>query len=185
MGFEILLYVPNIIGYVRIVLAVCAFMVYHDSAWFTFLYSVSISLDGIDGYLARKLQQCTAFGAWCGYLISFLEWLTFMSTHSRGERWKLPEDHFPWLVKKVMAEDLKTPLGIYTVGSLHLLPLWIYVLKSQILAQVSIIPFSVQVLVLIFLIFGRLLCSLVELFYIKKYVLYLLYLNDKVQQIKK
>ncbi|KAI8783114.1 uncharacterized protein LOC106056212 [Biomphalaria glabrata] len=200
MALEVLFYIPNVIGYVRILLAIGAFLFYHDPTWFTILYTASISLDGIDGYLARRLHQCSAFGAWfdvvidlftrgylwCalfqgGYLIACLEWMTFMSTHSRGEHWKIPRDNFPWLVKNVMADEFKTHLGFFTVGSLHLLPLWLYISNSQLLMNVLIFPEFIQTLILVVLLTGRLLCSMVEFFYIKAHILYLLNVNDQQQ----
>ncbi|XP_033116524.1 CDP-diacylglycerol--inositol 3-phosphatidyltransferase-like [Anneissia japonica] len=61
----IYLYVPNIIGYIRILLlGISSRLLYLD--WYlegTFIYIVFIVLDYIDGYYARKLNQCTVFGA--------------------------------------------------------------------------------------------------------------------------
>ncbi|RUS83577.1 hypothetical protein EGW08_008683, partial [Elysia chlorotica] len=122
VNLDILFYVPNIIGYGRILIACAAFVFYQDPPVFIVLYTLSITLDGFDGYAARKLNQCSKFGAWfdvtidlftrgylwCalfrnGYIIVFLEWLTFLSTHIKGENWKIPEENFPLLVKMVMA----------------------------------------------------------------------------------
>ncbi|QIW96556.1 hypothetical protein AMS68_002074 [Peltaster fructicola] len=61
---NIFLFVPNIIGYVRIVLAVGSlyFMPLHPRRC-SFLYSVSCLLDALDGLAARKFKQSTRFGA--------------------------------------------------------------------------------------------------------------------------
>lgn len=61
---DIYLFVPNIIGYGRIVMALAAFVVAFDSPqWFLVLYSISFILDAADGWAARKLNQSSNFGA--------------------------------------------------------------------------------------------------------------------------
>lgn len=60
---SVYLYVPNIIGYVRIALAVVAFANYWDYARFTALYLAGFLLDAADGYAARLLNQQSDFGA--------------------------------------------------------------------------------------------------------------------------
>lgn len=61
---NIFLFVPNLIGYLRIVLALCSlyFMPLHPRRC-SFLYSISCLLDALDGMAARKFQQSTRFGA--------------------------------------------------------------------------------------------------------------------------
>ncbi|XP_033095311.1 CDP-diacylglycerol--inositol 3-phosphatidyltransferase-like [Anneissia japonica] len=70
----IYLYVPNIIGYIRILLlGISSRLLYLD--WYlegTFIYIVFIVLDFIDGYYARKLNQCTVFGAFFDTMIDVL-----------------------------------------------------------------------------------------------------------------
>eukprot|EP00834_Sanchytrium_tribonematis_P002090 NODE_58_length_28395_cov_1.465720.p19 type:complete len:188 gc:universal NODE_58_length_28395_cov_1.465720:4158-4721(+) len=55
---EILLNWPNLVGYVRILLLL-GFLLTEQIE----LYIVSYLLDALDGYLARKYNQCTLFGA--------------------------------------------------------------------------------------------------------------------------
>ena len=38
-----------------------------------------------------------------GYFIMLIEWMTFVATHTRGANWKIPDEEFPWICKKVMA----------------------------------------------------------------------------------
>lgn len=60
------LYVPNLIGYVRIISGLAAFWVCHDPAsWSTFfvLYAFSYGLDAVDGVAARALGQTSRLGA--------------------------------------------------------------------------------------------------------------------------
>ncbi|GAM90760.1 hypothetical protein ANO11243_088050 [Dothideomycetidae sp. 11243] len=61
---NIFLFIPNLIGYVRVLLAVISlyFMPLHPRRC-SFLYSVSCLLDALDGYAARRYQQSTRFGA--------------------------------------------------------------------------------------------------------------------------
>jgi CDP-diacylglycerol--inositol 3-phosphatidyltransferase len=61
---NIFLFVPNLIGYSRIVLALASlyYMPLHPRTC-SALYSVSCLLDALDGYAARKFEQSTKFGA--------------------------------------------------------------------------------------------------------------------------
>ncbi|KAK0615562.1 CDP-alcohol phosphatidyltransferase-domain-containing protein [Bombardia bombarda] len=61
---NIFLFVPNIIGYSRIILAIASlyYMPFHPRTCCA-LYSVSCLLDALDGYAARYLDQSTRFGA--------------------------------------------------------------------------------------------------------------------------
>lgn len=60
------LYVPNLIGYVRIITGLAAFMYAFDKAQhgtFFALYAFSYLLDAVDGVAARALKQTSRFGA--------------------------------------------------------------------------------------------------------------------------
>jgi len=61
---NIFLFIPNIIGYFRIVLAFASlyYMPLHPRTC-SLLYSVSCLLDALDGYAARRFEQSTRFGA--------------------------------------------------------------------------------------------------------------------------
>ncbi|KAI9721616.1 MAG: CDP-diacylglycerol-inositol 3-phosphatidyltransferase [Chrysothrix sp. TS-e1954] len=61
---NIFLFIPNLIGYSRIVLAVASlyYMPLHPRTC-SFLYSISCLLDALDGVAARHFQQSTRFGA--------------------------------------------------------------------------------------------------------------------------
>ncbi len=57
---------PNLICYFRVLLVPYAFMEFlanHNAAQFALLTLVVIVLDGVDGIVARKLNQATEFGA--------------------------------------------------------------------------------------------------------------------------
>ena len=64
MPLPVWLYAPNIVGYLRIFLAALACWYMSTDPYVTAtLYVISCLLDAVDGYLARRLQQCTKFGA--------------------------------------------------------------------------------------------------------------------------
>ncbi|CAN3355029.1 CDP-diacylglycerol--inositol 3-phosphatidyltransferase [Diutina catenulata] len=61
---DIFMYVPNVIGYVRVATAIISFFTMKNHPIYTtFLYGVSGILDAFDGYAARKYNQGTRFGA--------------------------------------------------------------------------------------------------------------------------
>lgn len=61
---EVFLFIPNLIGYVRIATAILSFMTMKNHpVWTLILYGVSGFLDAFDGYAARKFNQGTRFGA--------------------------------------------------------------------------------------------------------------------------
>lgn len=58
------LFVPNLIGYARIVLMFISFYFMPTNPWpATISYLLSEFLDAFDGHAARALNQCTMFGA--------------------------------------------------------------------------------------------------------------------------
>lgn len=61
---NVYLFIPNIIGYARVALAVISFYFmptnYVVSSW---CYIISVLLDALDGHAARKFNQSTKFGA--------------------------------------------------------------------------------------------------------------------------
>ncbi|KAH9946012.1 phosphatidylinositol synthase [Epithele typhae] len=61
---NVFLFVPNLIGYSRIILAAFSlhYMSYHPK-YCTVLYSISCLLDAVDGHAARALGQSSKFGA--------------------------------------------------------------------------------------------------------------------------
>lgn len=65
-----LLFIPNLIGYCRLILlmGVVAFALSHPAVTF-FLYFISGNLDAIDGFCARKLKQESRIGMILDYAI--------------------------------------------------------------------------------------------------------------------
>mmetsp|Transcript_25677 Transcript_25677/g.50135 ORF Transcript_25677/g.50135 Transcript_25677/m.50135 type:complete len:221 (+) Transcript_25677:76-738(+) len=59
---NVYLFVPNVIGYVRILAGIGAFYYSRNCGLFWLLYFVSYFLDCIDGYAARLFGQATRFG---------------------------------------------------------------------------------------------------------------------------
>ncbi|RCV33405.1 hypothetical protein SETIT_7G081500v2 [Setaria italica] len=61
---SVYLYIPNIIGYFRIIINFIAFAVrYSNKPLFAILYFFSFVLDGVDGWFARKFNQASTFGS--------------------------------------------------------------------------------------------------------------------------
>ncbi|PFH31749.1 putative phosphatidylinositol synthase [Besnoitia besnoiti] len=62
---RVFLYIPNIIGYVRLALLVAAAWAWQKAFGFLFVvfYIVSQGLDAVDGAVARRLGQVSVFGA--------------------------------------------------------------------------------------------------------------------------
>ncbi|XP_072034352.1 uncharacterized protein [Amphiura filiformis] len=194
MGFEVLLYIPNIIGYIRIILLIAAWFCYATNpVWFIILYLTNVILDGIDGAIARKLNQTSAFGAWfdvvidCvgrsmlwsrlyswGSLIASLEWLVFVCTHSIGAQWKASFVQAPWIAQKVMEKNFKTPLGTYVVLGLHILPLWLYAHYAGIFTHTLVIPKIIDYMVIGLLSGGRAIAAVVEMYCLWAHIRYLL-----------
>ena len=59
----VFLFIPNIIGYIRIILTVLAFSRWKDHVRFNALYFTGFILDGADGLAARRFNQSSEFGA--------------------------------------------------------------------------------------------------------------------------
>ncbi|XP_042338480.1 CDP-diacylglycerol--inositol 3-phosphatidyltransferase-like, partial [Plectropomus leopardus] len=61
---NIFFFVPNLIGYGRIVLALLSLYLMPRCPWTAvFCYMLNVVLDSVDGPAARALNQCTKFGA--------------------------------------------------------------------------------------------------------------------------
>ncbi|KAL0972738.1 hypothetical protein UPYG_G00194130 [Umbra pygmaea] len=154
MGQHVFVYLPNIIGYIRIVLIFTAWIAFNNRVMFVSAYSISVILDGLDGWMARRLGQTSLFGAWLdvvvdilgrsmvwgqlyewGWLVSSVEWCVFVCNHNaRGAQWKDSFTDSPLWVQTVMAKGFYTPLGAWVIGGLHGLPLWLYGYQQGILA---------------------------------------------------
>ena len=61
--WSVFLYVPNVVGYLRIILSIAAFTRWRSPRVFFTLYLLGFILDAADGLAARILQQSTEFGA--------------------------------------------------------------------------------------------------------------------------
>nr|XP_015807547.1 uncharacterized protein si:ch1073-145m9.1 isoform X2 [Nothobranchius furzeri] len=125
-GRKVMLFWPNIVGYIRISLVFAAWAAHQSPAAFVPLYTLASVLDGVDGWLARKLGQTSRFGAWLdvlvdnlsrsmlwsllfqwGWLVSTLEWCVFVCNHStRGPDWKSSFSSSPRLIRAIMANDV-------------------------------------------------------------------------------
>ncbi|XP_059631826.1 CDP-diacylglycerol--inositol 3-phosphatidyltransferase 1-like [Cornus florida] len=62
--YAVYLYIPNIIGYIRILMNCTAFAVcFSNKKLFSTLYFISFVCDALDGWFARKFNQVSTFGA--------------------------------------------------------------------------------------------------------------------------
>ncbi|XP_020619779.1 CDP-diacylglycerol--inositol 3-phosphatidyltransferase 1-like [Orbicella faveolata] len=184
---DVLLFVPNLIGYVRLVLLLASWIFFTNPVLFLSFYTSSILLDGLDGILARQLNQTSAFGAWLdvvidnlgrgmlwtllykwAYFISALEWLVFVCTHTLGAQWKSTKTNPPSWVQTVMANGFKTPAGVFAVSGLHVLPVWLYGLKSHL--WTPFMSHHLQLGVTGVLVSGRALCMAVEVWFITSHI---------------
>ncbi|MHB9147476.1 MAG: CDP-alcohol phosphatidyltransferase family protein [Candidatus Amoebophilus sp.] len=69
-SYSVYLLIPNIVGYIRTLLSVLAFYVcFSKPYWFITLYGISQLLDSLDGYIARRLNQASAYGAMLDMMI--------------------------------------------------------------------------------------------------------------------
>ncbi|CAG6007166.1 unnamed protein product [Menidia menidia] len=190
----VLLYWPNIIGYIRISLVFAAWAVYERPALFVPLYSVFAALDGLDGWLARKFGQTSRFGAWMdvvvdnlgrsmlwnqlfewGWLVSSLEWCVFVCNHNtRGDQWKHSFAGSPRLIRAIMANGFQTPLGVWVVSGLHVLPVWMYLSQRGLLSSWLDWPLLIQVTGTLLLVVGRLFALAAEMWCIWTHVTYLI-----------
>ncbi|KAF8033192.1 hypothetical protein BT93_D1944 [Corymbia citriodora subsp. variegata] len=61
---SVYLYIPNIIGYIRVLMNCVAFAIcFSNKKLFSVLYFLSFVCDGVDGWCARKFNQVSTFGA--------------------------------------------------------------------------------------------------------------------------
>ncbi|ESQ53102.1 hypothetical protein EUTSA_v10026160mg [Eutrema salsugineum] len=61
---SVYLYIPNIVGYMRVLLNCIAFAVcFSNKTLFSLLYFFSFCCDAVDGWCARKFNQVSTFGA--------------------------------------------------------------------------------------------------------------------------
>jgi len=192
---RILLFIPNIIGYLRLTLLFVSYFYFwsHPSV-FAILYTASVSLDFFDGILARKFNQCSSFGAWLdvvvdnlsrgmlwanlfqwGWLVPSLEWMTFVANHSAGRaKWRdvdKPEvapSPPPLFVQMVMANGFKTPTGTLTILGLHVLPMWIYGMQTNYLE--AYMSYAISLIICLILVAGRLLCLACELWCVQTHI---------------
>lgn len=158
----VLFYPASIVGYIRIVLLAAALLVPanlqhslaapHRELIFATLISLSLLLDLLDGYLARKLNQTSRFGLVLDLLIDLvthtivwlatgipwflilvgLEWLVGLGSLWVSERaaahWKkLLLENGPWLVRTYFANNQRNWLSAYGCVGHTLLPLVLYV----------------------------------------------------------
>ncbi|DBA85054.1 hypothetical protein WJX79_010359 [Trebouxia sp. C0005] len=177
---QVALFVPNLIGYLRLVLLAAAVCTGVSAPQLTYcLFLVNLLLDGLDGIAARRLNQCSSFGAFLdvfvdnltrgtlwvwstpapfGILPVILETTVFTCTHrGGGAAWKTGcFSQAPRWVQSIMADGFKTPSGALAVVGLMGLPLWLWACRYMPGSLYASPFFGVLVIV------GRLVCASVE-----------------------
>ncbi|XP_017277525.1 uncharacterized protein si:ch1073-145m9.1 isoform X2 [Kryptolebias marmoratus] len=159
------------------------------------LGSLKLLLPGVDGWLARRLGQTSRFGAWLdvvvdnlsrgmlwsllfqwGWLVSALEWCVFVCNHhTRGEQWKSSFSSSPPLIRAIMANGFRTPLGVWAVSGLHCLPLWLYAHRTGFLSDCLDLHPWIQSMGMLLLAAGRVLALSAEAWCIWTHIRHLLY----------
>ena len=189
MSLPVALYIPNLLGYARIL---SAFIALHFSttrprlAVGTWIFSASLDL--IDGILARVLNQCSSLGVlldivadnilrttiWVAaattdplrlvacVMIS-LEWSTMVATQlhaaQSGNHWKSARNSDPWIIQAIFANNFRRPLGVWTIYGLFCAGLFAYMTPHKDLFEM--IPNFDAWKYLAYS--GRALCSIVEI----------------------
>jgi len=78
---NVFLYVPNVIGYVRILLLGCSFyFMFNNHRLALTLYSASYGLDAIDGLAARLFNQSSLFGSMLDMLTDRISTICLLMT---------------------------------------------------------------------------------------------------------
>eukprot|EP01064_Diplonema_japonicum_P018293 TRINITY_DN26986_c0_g1_i1.p1 TRINITY_DN26986_c0_g1~~TRINITY_DN26986_c0_g1_i1.p1 ORF type:complete len:216 (+),score=41.15 TRINITY_DN26986_c0_g1_i1:37-684(+) len=96
---NVFLFVPNIIGYFRVVLTVVSYIYFFDDpVIFLGCYTLGFVLDGADGMAARYFNQCSRFGAIFDMItdraatagfVALLSHL-YVDNDTKGMRWMVP-----------------------------------------------------------------------------------------------
>jgi len=156
------LYIPNLMGYTRIILAFVGLYLSSSrpvAAIWTWL--ASASLDLLDGIAARALNQTSALGllldicadnilrssVWMAASISqessitptlacllvSVEWMTMIATQlSADVHWKEERHEDPWLIRTCFRNNFRNPLGIIVMYGLFSAGMWTYGAQYQV-----------------------------------------------------
>eukprot|EP00181_Compsopogon_caeruleus_P002476 CAMPEP_0184687796 /NCGR_PEP_ID=MMETSP0312-20130426/27571_1 /TAXON_ID=31354 /ORGANISM="Compsopogon coeruleus, Strain SAG 36.94" /LENGTH=165 /DNA_ID=CAMNT_0027144293 /DNA_START=418 /DNA_END=912 /DNA_ORIENTATION=+ len=156
---------------------------------------MSLALDSVDGYVARKAGQTSEFGAFLdvgvdilsrglltssaysslGTILSLLESLVFTVNHRLGKEWKdIMVEGTPIHIRKVMKNGFRSPLGALSMLGLFLLPC--YVLFGVHYPQVW--SHMTWRLLGLFLALCRILCAYVEVFCLWRHIRHLINLDN-------
>ena len=188
-GLQILFFWPNIIGYFRLCCLISFMLLYHAHCFYAFcLYFLFMLLDFFDGEVARRFNQTSHFGAQLDiildvfgrgnlwvlyspfyYFVPCVEWLVFAIVSTSGAHWKDDFGGAPYIICSIMQNNFRSLPGLVAIIGLDFLPFFLLLIKSN---GFYWAPYPVVVTIFLFLLFGRLLCFLVEL--------YLIFLHIKV-----
>mmetsp|Transcript_50091 Transcript_50091/g.122279 ORF Transcript_50091/g.122279 Transcript_50091/m.122279 type:complete len:233 (-) Transcript_50091:117-815(-) len=186
------LYVPNLIGYFRILLVWLAWSS-AVPAHFVGLVIFSSMLDLVDGPIARWLGQESYMGMlldviadnlcrtalWLkageaqpsidniAHNIIILEWSTFFATQYivtlGAEHWKHRRERDPWLVRKFFSNNFKNWVGIIGITGLFSAPAHVYV-TQKLPSWIEGCPVQLWMVLGLFMFLGRGVCMIVEFY---------------------
>ena len=150
------LYVPNVMGYARILLAfIGLYLSLSRPVPAICTWLVSASLDLLDGIVARALNQTSSLGilldicadnilrssVWMAAsrtmnsptcttmacLFTSVEWMTMLATQlSANVHWKEERHEDPWLVRTCFHNNFRNPLGMLVMYGLFSAGMWTY-----------------------------------------------------------
>lgn len=109
--------IPNLVCYLRVVF--CFFSIYffqvnQNQNVFLILVLIVMLMDALDGYLARKLNQCSVFGAkldvYSDRIVELSYWLYFALIHRIGF-WVFVVFLLRGLIVDYITMQTETPLG--------------------------------------------------------------------------
>ncbi|XP_064482802.1 uncharacterized protein LOC135395634 [Ornithodoros turicata] len=181
---SVYLYVANVVCYIRIAIVAYAWFLAKDDVCFASLFFISIVLDGVDGWAARRFKQVSAFGAWLdviidlwaramlwgvvwpefsGFVVS-MEWAGFLCNYSEaGKDWKNPRDH-PLFIRMLLKNGFKNFWGGIMVTGTHFLPLGMFAREKELLCS------GVIRSIVLFLWFGKAISFYFDYYFITRHI---------------
>ncbi|KAG9328654.1 hypothetical protein JZ751_011557 [Albula glossodonta] len=136
---------------------------------------------GLDGWAARRLNQTSEFGSWLDVVVDNLGRGMLWTQLGAGwcRQWSgvsSPVITMPSAPSGRAASQRApdgTPLGVLAIGGLHVLPVWLYGYQRGVLSQTLCIPDWLQVLGVLVLTAGRLVCLSVEVWCVWSHITFL------------
>ena len=186
---KIVFFWSNIIGYLRFFSTIVFIVLWesHIKTACTF-YFISCFLDFFDGHVARMMNQVSQFGAQLDVIIDIftrgscwvfisprfffvpcLEWVVFSVISTNGPFWKDKFQHAPNIIQQTMRNNFRSLTGLFAICGLDGLPIFLF-LFSHGLFDLNFLTLPL----LAFLVAGRILSAITEIYIIINHVWFLL-----------